>query len=221
VVIKEDGTKQYNLPDADIDVQSSQRQRVIQWLRDEYGQANIGQICTFGMLKGRQALKDVCKVLGTVPEVEVNKITALMPEEHIIDDELRELAEDFGYRSIIQYCLVNMAKTFAPYAVLKEDGTIGGVMGKEFTLARSAENIPRNIGIHAGGVIVNLDEETLAESLPMVKSGDVDKVIAIDMHNIIYHSGVKIDLLGSLELDTIATMVGYLNTEKYLVHTKQ
>ena len=149
VVVKEDETKVYNLPDTDIDVQASQRHRVIQWLASEYGDNNVGRIVAFGTLKGRGALKGVCKALGTVSEAEANKITALIPEENIIDDDLRVLAEDFGYRSIIQYCLLNMSNTFASYAKLNDDNSISGPLAKEFTIARSLEGVVRfQVGRH-------------------------------------------------------------------------
>jgi len=221
VVENPDGTKTYNLPDIDVDIQSSRRQEVIRWLREEYGHDNVGQIATFGTLKGRAALKDVCRVLGTVSEADVNQITQMMPEEHIITDELRELAEDFGYKSIIQYCLLNMEKEFAPYAVLNpEDNSISGPMAKEFTVARALEGITKNIGTHAGGVIINTDEEKLAEKAPFVKSGENDGITGIDMHNCERYGLIKLDLLGLSTLDSIKTMVDYYNAGKYKIYEK-
>ena len=220
VIEKEDGTKIYNLPDFDADVQASQRQRIIQFLRDKYGSDNIGQIVTFSTLKGRNALKDTCNALGTFSDTEVNKVTALMPEEHIIDDDLRVLAEDFGYRSIIQYCLTHMDKIFAPYARLENNGTISGLMAKEFTIARSLEGIVRSIGIHAAGIIVSVGEETLTSTMPMTNSGKNDKVIAIDMDNIEKYGCVKFDLLGSATLDAIKSMENFINTGKYIIYEK-
>jgi len=224
VKVNEDGSKEYNLPDFDLDVQASKRQEIIAWMREEFGADNVGQIVTFSTLKGRNAFKDTCKALGTVSESDANKITALMPEEHIIDDDLRIIAEDFGYRSIIQYCLQNMDKTFAPYARLNSDNTISGPMAKEFTIARQLEGITRGIGVHAAGIIVNTTEETLTDSLPMTGSGSGakrnDKIIAIDMNDIEKYGALKIDLLGSSSLDKIKTMLDYENTGRYIVHEK-
>ena len=224
IKVNEDGTKEYNLPDTDLDVQASKRQEVIQFLRDEYGPDNVGQIVTFSTLKGRNALKDTCKALGTVSESDINKITALMPEEHIIDDDLRIIAEEIGHRSIIHYCLQHMDKTFAPYARLNADGTISGPMAKEFTIARLLEGVTRGVGIHAAGVIVNTEEDTLVDSLPMVGSGSGakrnDKIIAISMHEIERFGVLKLDLLGSSTLDSIQTMYHFHNTGEYIVHEK-
>ena len=220
VVVKEDGTKVYNLPDVDIDVQASQRHRIIQWLAEEYGEDNVGRIVAFGTLKGRGALKGVCKALGTVPEAEANKITALMPEEHIIDDDLRALAEDFGYRSIIQYCLLNMGNTFAAYAKLNNDNSISGPLANEFTIARSLEGIPKTASVHAAGIIINTGDTTLADSVPMCHTNISDKVVAISMDDIEKYGCIKLDLLNGIELDHIKTAIDFINTGEYKIHTK-
>jgi DNA polymerase-3 subunit alpha len=222
VVVKEDGTKIYNLPDIDIDVQASQRQRIIRWLREEFGQDDVGQVVTFSTLKGRAALTGACKALNKdITEAEISRITALMPEEHIVDDDLRALAEDFGYRSMIQYCLLSLPETFAPFATLNEDGSISGPLAKEFTIARTLEGVPKGIGTHAGAVVVNIGDEPLADIMPFTKSGDNDKVIGVNMHSIERYGCVKLDLLGSATLDAIATMTRYVNTNGvYAIYEK-
>ena len=56
-----------SMPDFDIDFCMDQRDAVIQYVRDKYGQASVGQIATFHQLKSRSVVRDVGRVLGMTP----------------------------------------------------------------------------------------------------------------------------------------------------------
>ncbi len=218
---KEDGTIVYHLPDIDFDVPSYARQEIIQYLRDEFGAENVGQIATFSTLKGRAALKDVCRVMGTISEQEVNAICKLMPEEHIISEELNEMKDNIGYSSIIQYCLDVMPDQFAQYARLESDGTISGKYAKEFTMARDMEGIIRGTGIHAAGVVINAFDEPLGDVVPMTNQKKNDKVLGFSGPDLEALGCVKLDILAVSALDAISTMQKYINMGEYTVYDKE
>jgi DNA polymerase-3 subunit alpha len=66
------------MPDIDVDMCEVGRARVIEYVRQKYG--HVAQIITFGTLKARAAVKDVCRVLG-VGFDEANRLTSLIPAE--------------------------------------------------------------------------------------------------------------------------------------------
>lgn len=67
-----------SMPDIDIDFSDEGRGRVIDYVREKYGHDQVGQICTFGTLAARAAVKDVGKALG-ISFAEMNQFAKLIP----------------------------------------------------------------------------------------------------------------------------------------------
>ena len=67
-----------SMPDFDIDFCQEGRDRVIDYVRQEYGGDRVAQIITFGKLQARAAVRDVGRVLG-LPFGQVNKVAELIP----------------------------------------------------------------------------------------------------------------------------------------------
>src|SRR3990167_4954992 len=51
-------------PDIDIDIADDQRDAVIAYVTNKYGQDHVAQICTFGTMLARAAVRDVGRALG-------------------------------------------------------------------------------------------------------------------------------------------------------------
>lgn len=68
------------MPDIDVDFSDKGRDQVLNYVRKKYGEDHVAQICTFGTIAARAAVKDVGKVLG-IPFAEMNTITKLMPNK--------------------------------------------------------------------------------------------------------------------------------------------
>src|ERR1043165_7724562 len=64
------------MPDIDIDICQEGRGKVIEYVRNKYG--NVRQIITFNTLGAKAAIKDVGRVLGMTIQ-ETDKITKLIP----------------------------------------------------------------------------------------------------------------------------------------------
>lgn len=67
-----------SMPDFDIDFCQDKRDRVIRYVRDEYGHDRVAAIITFGKLQARAVLRDVGRVLG-MPYGQVDRICKLVP----------------------------------------------------------------------------------------------------------------------------------------------
>ena len=67
-----------SMPDFDIDFCMDRRGEVIDYVIEKYTKPRVAQIVTFGRMKAKNAVKDVCRVLR-VPYAEGDKITKLIP----------------------------------------------------------------------------------------------------------------------------------------------
>ncbi|MBU1682573.1 DNA polymerase III subunit alpha, partial [Patescibacteria group bacterium] len=68
-----------SMPDIDMDFADNRRDEVIEYVAEKYGRDRVAQICTFGTLAARAAVKDVGRTLG-VPFVQMNEFAKLIPE---------------------------------------------------------------------------------------------------------------------------------------------
>ncbi len=122
-----------SMPDIDVDFCFERRGEVIEYVRQRYGRASVGQIVTFGTMKARAAVKDVARVLR-IPPGEADRITKLIPsgpaysltipEAERKVDELRELVKgNPAYRRLVD-------------------------------LSSRIEGISRHMSVHAAGVVI-------------------------------------------------------------------
>lgn len=66
------------MPDFDLDFPDDQREELIRYTVDKYGNDRVAQIVTFGRMKARASVRDVGRAMG-VPLEEVDKIAKLIP----------------------------------------------------------------------------------------------------------------------------------------------
>ena len=66
------------MPDIDVDFCFERRDEVLNYVREKYGEDRVAQIITFGTIKGKQAIRDVGRVLGVLLG-ETDKIVKLYP----------------------------------------------------------------------------------------------------------------------------------------------
>ena len=122
-----------SMPDIDVDFCFERRGEVIEYVRERYGRASVGQIVTFGTMKARAAVKDVARVLR-VPPGEADRITKLIPSGPAYSltipeavqkvDELRELVQS------------------------------NPVYQRVASLGARIEGISRHMSVHAAGVVI-------------------------------------------------------------------
>ncbi|PIR50242.1 DNA polymerase III subunit alpha, partial [Candidatus Peregrinibacteria bacterium CG10_big_fil_rev_8_21_14_0_10_54_7] len=101
-----------SMPDIDVDFADTRRDEVLEYVRKKYGEDHVVQICTFGTLAARAAVKDVGRAYG-VPFLEMNMLAKLIPErpgttleEALQTQELKAAYEsNETYRKIIDTAL--------------------------------------------------------------------------------------------------------------------
>ena len=204
-----------SLPDVDMDFEIKKRGRIIEYIGERFGYDRVAQMLTFNKMKGRSALKDVLRVRGVCDFATMNKMTAFIPDEAEIADQLQIMKEEDkklggdGKASIIQWALENHADDLREYAYIDETGNIQGEFGKIFAQAIRLENTKRSQGKHAAGVIIS--SEPLAEVCPMVYDKNTEEMICgMEMNDLESMGHVKVDVLGIGMLDKIHGVIDLL-----------
>ncbi len=134
-----------SMPDIDVDFCFVRRDEVIRYVREKYGADRVAQIITFGTLKGKQAIKDVGRVLD-FSFAETDRITKLYPEPR--------QGKDFP-----------LAKALEMEPRLEEIRRDGEREGRLFDLALRLEGLLRNASKHAAGIVIA--PETLTDHVPL------------------------------------------------------
>jgi DNA polymerase III subunit alpha len=67
-----------SMPDIDVDFSDEGRDKVLAYVRDKYGRDHVTQVCTFGTLAARAAVKDAGRALG-IPFQDMNDFAKLIP----------------------------------------------------------------------------------------------------------------------------------------------
>ena len=166
------------MPDIDIDICQDGRDRVIQYVRDKYG--HVAQIITFGTLKARAVIRDVCRVLG-ISLSEADRAAKLVPEE----------------------LKMTLDKALAQTPELKALYDERDDIRKVIDIGRKLEGLARNVSVHAAGVVIA--DRPLDELLPLYKPADSDLVITQFEGPTVERVGLlKMDFLGLRTLSVLA-----------------
>lgn len=193
-----------SMPDIDVDVPINQRDNVISYIKNKYGQNNVSQMVTFNTLKGRGALKDVLRVYGDISFDEMNEITKNIPDESKIADELQEMRQEYGESSIIRWSLENHAEKLKNWCYIK-DGELQGLLAKRFDQAIRLEGTKVNQSKHAAGIVIS--EKSLGDICPMVyDSKNKQQIAGMEMQDLETIGIIKFDILGVAMLDKIMTV---------------
>ncbi|HHQ48418.1 MAG TPA: DNA polymerase III subunit alpha, partial [Acidobacteria bacterium] len=168
-----------SMPDIDIDFCQRERDRVIQYVRERYGEDSVAQIATFNVLKARSAVKDVGRVMG-MPYNDVDRIAKLIPEELNITID-RALKDSPELRSLVEG---------------DED------VRQLVETATSLEGLARHCGVHAAGVVIA--PEPLVNLVPLYRSSHDEVVTQFDKDDVEALGLLKMDFLGLKTLTVIA-----------------
>jgi DNA polymerase-3 subunit alpha len=174
-----------SMPDFDVDMCFEGRQRVIEYTREKYGEPQVGHIVTFGTLKAKQVIADVGRVLA-IPLSEVNMLKKCIPDNPKAKLKDAFTPPDANHTDNGQ---------LIPY---KDDARYQ----KLFSLAFKLENVNRNTGLHASGIVIG--KTKLPEWAPVFKDSKTEKVAVQYTMDIIEPCGlVKMDYLGLKTLTLI------------------
>src|SRR6476661_5096652 len=168
-----------SMPDIDNDFAVEGRERVINYVREKYGNDRVAQIITFSTMAARAAVRDAGRVLE-VPYGVVDKIAKLIPE---------------GPGQTLEDCLKAGSE-------LKHSYDSDPVTREIVDLARPLEGLTRQDSIHAAGVVIGA--EPLMNIVPLQQKGaDQEVVTQFSMNTIEALGLLKMDFLGLRNLDVI------------------
>ena len=163
-----------SMPDFDIDFCQANRDRVIDYVKDKYGRDAVSQIVTFGTMAARAAIRDVGRVLDMSYMFcdGISKLIPNKPGQHItIDGAIK-------------------AEPILAERLEKEDE-----VKTLLALAQKLEGMTRNVGMHAGGVLIAPGK--LTDFCPLYQQpGSSSAVSQYDKDDVEAIGLVKFDFLG-------------------------
>jgi DNA polymerase-3 subunit alpha len=165
------------MPDIDLDLCQDRRADVIDYVRQKYG--HVAQIITFGRLKARAAIRDICRALE-VPLAEADRVAKLVPEELKVTID-RALEREPELRQLYQQ---------------------GGTIRRVIDIGRRLEGLARHASVHAAGVVIA--DVPLDSLIPLYKPPDAREVITQFEGPTVEKVGLlKMDFLGLRTLSQI------------------
>ncbi len=172
-----------SMPDIDIDFSDARREEVMEYVVEKYGRQNVAQVCTFGSMAAKAAIRDVGRVLG-YPYEEVDLVAKKVPDPI------------FGkYKPIGTY--------IEEGTELTDEYESNPRSKKLLDLAIKLEGTIRSIGTHACAVIISENELTNYTPLQYGSRSDETIVTQYDMKPLEGIGLLKMDFLGLRNLTII------------------
>ena len=169
------------MPDIDIDICQAHRAKIIDYVRGRYG--HVAQIITFGTMKARAVIRDICRVLG-VPLGEADRLAKLVPFslDMTLDKALRTEPE------------------------LKKAYERDELTRKVIDIGQKLEGLARHASVHAAGVVIA--DEPLTNFVPLYKAPGSDDIVTQFEGPMVEKVGLlKMDFLGLKTLSVLERAV--------------
>ncbi len=163
-----------SMPDFDIDFCQANRDRVIDYVKDKYGKEAVSQIVTFGTMAARAAIRDVGRVLDMSYTFcdGISKLIPNKPGVHITIDGAIKAEPELARR-------------------LEAEDDVKTLL----ELAQKLEGMTRNVGMHAGGVLIAPGK--LTDFCPLYQQPGSDSAVSqYDKDDVEAIGLVKFDFLG-------------------------
>ncbi len=168
-----------SMPDIDIDFCVEGRQRVIDYIKEQYGHESVCQIITFGRMKAKLVVRDVGRVLG-MSYGEVDRIAKLIPGDPKI----------------------NIAKASEINKELAHVADIDDIHRQLMEYSKVLEGLHRHVGTHAAGVVIA--PGPLTDYVPLYKAPGTDDITTqVEMTGLEEMGLLKVDFLGLRNLTVI------------------
>ena len=182
-----------SMPDFDVDFCQENRQRVIEYVTQKYGEASVSQIITYGKLQARAVIRDVGRVMG-IALGEVDVVAKLIPDK--LGVTLKEAIEDEPRLRDL----------------MEKDPRVKNLM----ELAQKIEGLVRHAGIHAAGVIIA--DGNIVDHAPLYRGVEGENIVQYDMKHSEKIGLIKFDFLGLKTLTHINEafqLIEYNRGKKY------
>ena len=176
-----------SMPDFDVDFCMDKRDMVIDYVSKKYGSESVSQIATFGTMAARAVVRDVARALGK-PYALGDRISKMIP--------------------FAPGMTLDKAKKDQPIFAesLKNDSEVREIVDLSYKL----EGIARNVGKHAGGVVIA--PGNISDFCPVYVDRQSDSVMTqYDKDDVEKIGLVKFDFLGLRTLTVIDSAVKSIN----------
>lgn len=170
-----------SMPDIDTDIQDNRRDEVIEYCTNKYGRERVGNICTFGKMMAKNAVRDVARVLE-VPYAEADRIAKLVPDPVM------------GHH-------VKLKDAIKDEPDLKKEYETNPTTKEVIDFAMRLEGTIRSHGVHACGVVIAPDD--LVKFLPMEVSAKGPLATQFPSTQVEELGLLKMDFLGLSNLSVI------------------
>jgi DNA polymerase-3 subunit alpha len=178
-----------SMPDFDIDFCQDNRERVIEYVKQKYGRQAVSQIATFGTLGAKAVVRDAGRVLD-MPYSLCDGLSKLIPFNPADPWSLeRALSDEPAFKARYD----------------KEDEVRALI-----DLARPLEGLTRNVGMHAGGVLIAPGQLTDFCPLYCQPGQESSAVSQFDKDDVEAAGLVKFDFLGLRNLTILDWAVRYV-----------
>ena len=175
-----------SMPDFDVDFCQDGRDRVIDYVKQRYGAASVSQIATFGTMAAKAVIRDVGRVLD-MPFNFVDQFAKLIPNE-------------IG---------ITLAQAREKEPALRQRLEAEEELRELWELAEKLEGLTRNVGMHAGGVLIAPGK--LTDFCPLYCAAGAESVVSqFDKDDVERVGLVKFDFLGLRTLTILDEAVGFL-----------
>ena len=167
-----------SMPDIDVDFGDEGRQDVIDYVREKYGEDRVVQIVTFGTMAAKAVIRDVGRVME-LPYAFVDSIAKMVPRElNITIDRTMTINPEFKQ-------------------LYESDEQVRRLID----MCRRLEGLPRNMSMHAAGVVIC--KEPAENFVPLARAQDGSIVTEFTMTTIEELVLLKMDFLGLRNLGVI------------------
>ncbi len=177
-----------SMPDFDIDFCQDGRDRVIDYVKQKYGKDSVSQIATFGTMAAKAVVRDVGRVMewGYNRTDELAKLIPFQPGKLITLEDARKMEPRLAERERTE-----------------EDTR------ELLALAGQLEGLTRNVGMHAGGVLIAPGR--LTDFCPLYAAeGSHNAVSQLDKDDVEAIGLVKFDFLGLTTLTILDWTARYV-----------
>jgi DNA polymerase-3 subunit alpha len=176
-----------SMPDFDIDFCQTNRNLVIDYVKDKYGKDAVSQIVTFGTMAARAVVRDVGRVLD-MSYTFCDGISKLIPNKPGVSVSLQLPPKERRADDKTVYA-VEAEPLLAERERKEED------VKTLLELARKLEGLTRNVGMHAGGVLIAPGK--LTDFCPLYQQPGSDSAVSqFDKYDVEAIGLVKFDFLG-------------------------
>lgn len=164
------------MPDIDLDFLPRDRGKVIDYLKNKYGEGACKNMMTVTTLGARSAVRDVCRISGNLT-ANIEGIIKSFPHD--------------------QHLTLSMIEDSDIYTNNQDDMTFTHM----FEVAKRLEGVPKALGVHASGIAVS--DGDMIEYVPFFIHND--RILTqYDQDQLDYLGIVKLDILGLNMLQTLS-----------------